>query len=157
MATMPLMDVAGVSEGLLEIVHAERSVGALGELPDGRAGQGGVARLLPGNDVGARSGDGLAAPLHVMGHLRHQIGHRPAGHEQGRLLAQELGGPLLEGDDGRIVAEDVVAHFRLVHGLAHCGRGMSDGVAAKIDHAGSLMAELPPLACRWLVAGAAGR
>jgi hypothetical protein len=37
--------------------------------------------------------------------------------------------------DGGVFAVNVVADFGLQHGAAHGGRGLGDGVAAKIDHA----------------------
>src|SRR5204862_2039902 len=58
---------------------------------------------------------------------------RAGGDEQPRLLAQELGGALLEGDDGGIVAEDVVADLGLGHGPAHLRRRLRDRVRAKVD------------------------
>jgi len=41
----------------------------------------------------------------------------------------------LQAVHGGIVAEDVVAHFRAGHGLAHRGRRLRDGVAAEVESA----------------------
>ena len=43
----------------------------------------------------------------------------PRRHEQRRLLAEQLGCALLEGDDGGVVAEDVVPQLGLEHHAAH--------------------------------------
>ena len=52
------------------------------------------------------------------------------------LLAGQLGGALLERDDGGVVAEDVVADLGLGHRAAHRRRGLGDGVGAKVDEVG---------------------
>ena len=59
----------------------------------------------------------------------------PLRDEQAGLLAEQLGGALLERDDGRVVAEDVVADLGLGHRAAHGGRRAGDGVAAQVDRA----------------------
>ena len=87
------------------------------------------------DDVRRRLGDDLAAPRHVR-HLAHQVAHRAAGHEQAGLLAEQLGGALLERDDGRVVPEHVVADLGIGHGAAHLGGGVRDGVGAQVDEVG---------------------
>ena len=57
----------------------------------------------------------------------------PDGDEQAGFLAEQLGRALLEGVDGRVVAEDVVADLGLGHRPAHPGGGLGDGVAAQVD------------------------
>ena len=59
----------------------------------------------------------------------------PLAHEQAGLLAEQLGGPLLERVDGRVVAEDVVADLGLGHRPAHLGGRLGDGVGAEVDEA----------------------
>ena len=66
-------------------------------------------------------------------HLGDEVAHRAGGDEQPGLLAEQLRGALLERDDGRVVAEDVVADLGLGHGPAHLGRRLRDGVGAKVD------------------------
>ena len=73
----------------------------------------------------------------------------------------------LEGVDGRVVAEDVVADLGVGHRPAHGLRRMGDGVAAQIDRHGGrvydrgmfrqLAAGIPSLAreLRWLDADSA--
>ena len=72
-------------------------------------------------------------PRAQVGHLGDEVAHRPGGDEQAGLLAEQLGGAFLEGVDGRVVAEDVVADLGLGHRPAHRRRGLGDGVAAQVD------------------------
>jgi hypothetical protein len=69
-----------------------------------------------------------------VGELGDQVAHRPGGHEQAGLLAQQLGGTCLERLDRRVVLEDVVADLGVGHRAAHRGRRVGDGVAAQVDH-----------------------
>jgi len=64
---------------------------------------------------------------------RDLVRHRPGGHPHGRFLAQQRRDAVLQRIDGRVLAVDVVAHFRGRHGLAHSGGRAGDGVAAQID------------------------
>ena len=64
---------------------------------------------------------------------RNQVAHRPADHQQGRLLAEPLGGHLLEPVDGGVLTEDVVAKLGMVNRLPHLRRGKSYSIAAKIN------------------------
>ena len=75
------------------------------------------ARLVD-DEVVLAAGDGLLAAAEVR-HLGDEVAHRAAGDEQAGLLAEQLGGALLEGDDGRVVAEDVVADLGVGHRAAH--------------------------------------
>ena len=52
---------------------------------------------------------------------RDQVPHRAAENQHRRLLAKQLGGPLLERLDGGIVVIIVVTDFRVVHCTAHLG------------------------------------
>ncbi len=67
------------------------------------------------------AGDDLLASAEVR-ELGDEVAHRAARDEQAGLLAEELGGAFLEGDDGRVVAEHVVADLGLGHRAAHRGR-----------------------------------
>jgi hypothetical protein len=97
-----------------------------------RAQHRGTSRLVA---VGMRllADDDLLPALAVR-HERGEVGLGPGGEEEALLHAEALGGDFLQSVDGRVVAEDVVAHGGLGHGAAHRGRGLRDGVAAKIDH-----------------------
>ena len=61
----------------------------------------------------------ISSPRGEVGHQGDEVAHRAAGDEQAGLLAGQLGGALLERDDGRVVAEDVVADLGVGHGPAH--------------------------------------
>ena len=134
-----LMGVRGIAEGVVQLAQIPRAVRALGHLPDRGPHDDGMAGLLVRDHVGARSGDRLLSSSQVP-QLRNEVRHRPAGDEEGGLLAEQLGGTFLQGVDRWVVAEDVVAQLGLVHGLPH-GRGrVGDGVAAEIDHSASFEA-----------------
>jgi hypothetical protein len=92
------------------------------------------AALIVG-DVTPRLGQDLVAGLGVeaKGDL---VAHRPAGDEEGRLLAQDLGGAALECPDGRVLAVHVVADLGRGHGGAHGGRRPGERIAPEVDHAG---------------------
>ena len=92
-----------------------------------------MAGGLVHDDVRLPARDRLHAPLEV-GQLRHEIALGPARDEERGFLAEQLGGPLLQGVDGGIVAQDVVAHLGLGHRATHLGRRPGDGVAPQIDH-----------------------
>ena len=66
-------------------------------------------------------------------HLGDEVAHRPGGDEQAGLLAEQLGGALLEGVDRGVVAEDVVADLGVGHRPAHRRGWVGDGVAAQVD------------------------
>ena len=129
-----LVKVARVAEGVAELGEVPGAVGALRHLLDRRADDYGMAGLLVRDDVGGCAGDRLLAAA-KMPELSHEVAHGPARHEQGRFLAEQLRGPLFEGVDGGVVAEDVVAELGIMHGPAHRRRRMSDCVAAQIDEA----------------------
>ena len=80
----------------------------------------------------ARPRDRLLAALQVR-QLGDDVAHRAAGDEQASLLAQEVGGTLLEGVDGRVVTEHVVAHLGGGHRAPHRLGRLRDGVAAQVD------------------------
>ncbi len=87
---------------------------------------------LPGSVVTADRGQDLAATWDVS-HDAHEVAHRATGHEQRGLLAQQLGRARLEGVDGRVVPEDVVAELGRCHRAPHGRRRLRDGVGTEID------------------------
>ena len=102
------------------------------ERADGRAHDDGMPGGLIQDDVALAAGDRLlAAP--EMGELGDEVAHRARGDEEPGLLAEELGGPLLEGIDRRVVAEHVVPDLGRGHGAAHLGRRLRDGVGSEVD------------------------
>ena len=127
-----LVGVVRVAHGGADVVEVHRAVGARRHAPDAGPGDDGVTGGFVEDDVGFGLRDDLAAPRHV-GHVRHEIAHRAAGHEEAGLLAGQLRGALLEGVDGGVVAEDVVAHHRLGHGPTHLWGGSRDGVRTEVD------------------------
>ncbi len=61
------------------------------------------------------------------------VAHRPTHDEQGRFLANRLGGQFLQAVDRRIVAEDVIAKWRAPHRLVHFLGRTGYGIAAQVD------------------------
>jgi len=61
------------------------------------------------------------------------VAHRPRGEVEAGLFAEQPSGVLLQADDGRVVAEDVVADLGLEHHAAHLRRRTRDSVAAQVD------------------------
>ena len=92
------------------------------------------AALLVEEDVRLGVQEDLVAALGVRaeGGL---VAHRPRREVERRLLAEQLGGALLEAQDGGIVAEDVVVDLGLGHRLPHLGRRPRHRVAAQVDRA----------------------
>ena len=84
------------------------------------------------DDVVLATGDRLLASREV-GKLGDEAAHRPAGHEEPGLLAQQLRGTFLEGGSGGVLAEDVVAHLGFGHGPPHLRRWLGDGVRTEVD------------------------
>ncbi len=83
-----------------------------------------VRAAFAGDDV-----RGLVRQNFVAGPAMHQRGrdvaHGAGGHEHGGLLAEQIGHPLAQQIDGRIVADLLVADLGPRHRLAHCQ--VSDG------------------------------
>ena len=127
-----LVGVGRVAERGVDGGRVERAVGPVLEAPGARADDDRVAGGLVDDEVMLRAGDHLLAAAEV-GHHRREVAHRAARDEQAGLLAEQLRGALLEGDDGRVVAEDVVADLGLGHRPAHGVGGPRDGVAAEVD------------------------
>ena len=127
-----LVGVGRVAEGGFDLGRVDRPVRPVLERADARADDDRVTGRLVDDHVVLATGDGLLAAGEV-GHLGDEVAHRPAGDEQAGFLAEQLGGALLERDDRRVVAEDVVAELGLGHRAAHRRRGVGDGVAAQVD------------------------
>jgi len=96
------------------------------------AAEGGGAARLGEEDVGVGVGDDLLSLPRTDQHAD-EVAHGSAGHEEGGLLAEPLGGDLLEAVDGRVLAEDIVAQLGVGHGPAHLRAGHGEGVGAKVD------------------------
>ena len=126
------MGIARVAEGGADVVEVDRPIRLLRQRPDRGAGDDRVTGRLVQDHVVLSAGDRLLTPAEV-GELGDEIAHRPGGDEQPRLLAQQLGGPLLEGGDGRIIAEDVVADLGCCHRPAHLVGRLRDGVGPQVD------------------------
>ena len=129
-ADQPRPDVMGVvgTDETAQVVEREEAAVAF-ERPRRHAREPGDPAGLPDVDVRRRAAQELVAGLrvHADGDL---VGHRAGGDEDRGLLAQELGGPFLEGLDRRVVAEDVVADLRLGHRPTHAGRRPRDRVGS---------------------------
>ena len=98
----------------------------------GDAEQLGVGALLVADDVAIGFAQEFVAGLAVDAHAE-LVAHRAGGDEEGRFFAEHAGDSLFEAADGRVFAEDVVAHFGGGHGGAHAGCGASYGIAAEVD------------------------
>jgi hypothetical protein len=64
---------------------------------------------------------------------REQVSLRPACHQQRGFLLEDAGGFGLQGVDGRVFGEHVVAERRLDHRVEHRLGWLRDGVASKIQ------------------------
>ena len=62
------------------------------------------------------------------------------GQVDGFVLAEQLSGPTLELEDGRVLAFLLVAHLGRGHRRAHVLRGLRRRIGAEIDHAENLAA-----------------
>jgi hypothetical protein len=76
-------------------------------------------RVGPREQFPAARGDQLQRDL---------VGHRAGRAEQRRLMPEQLGDPLLQQGDGRVVAEDVVADRGVHHRRPHAGRRPGNSV-----------------------------
>jgi len=101
-----------------DVLEAERAVSLIWDRVGHDPAQAGHAALLVQERVAlVAQYDLVAAP--AVGQQRHQITHGAARDEEGCLFAKPLCGLALQLVDSRIVPIDIVAHFGLVHGLAH--------------------------------------
>ena len=124
-----LVRVGRVAEGGVDGGQVEGAIRAVLEAPRAGADDDRVACRLVDDQVVLGAGDDLLAAAEV-GHHGREIAHRPARDEEAGLLAEELRGALLEGDDGRVVSEDIVADLGLGHRSAHGVGRARNGVAA---------------------------
>ena len=114
-----------------ELADVEDAVRAV-ERSAGDAGEDRRAAGLVLEDVAIEIAEKLVAGTGVDAH-GDLVRHRPRRHEEGRLLAEELGRAAFELADGRVLAEDVVADLGGGHGGPHAGRRPGDGIAAQIE------------------------
>ena len=116
-----------------DVGHAQRAVA----LRFHRLGLDGAqhrhAARLPAVSVPALAHDGLVAALAVAPQCN-QVGLRARGCEECGLKTQQLRCMLLQRVHRRVVGKHIVAQRGLEHGLTHGGRGLGDGVAAKVGH-----------------------
>ena len=134
--------VVRVTERRLDLGRVDRPVRAVVQGADARSDDDRVTGRLVDDEVVLAAGDRLLAAREV-GHLGDQVAHRPRRDEQAGFLAEQLRRALLEGVDGRVVAEDVVADLGLGHRPPHRRGGLGDGVAAQVDpgHGGRVYGE----------------
>ena len=126
------VQIAPRTDGVTYLVGREdAAVG--GERLHREAGVDGRPAQLVAKDVRHRLGDDLVARLGQRSE-RDLISHRGRRDEDRLVLAEQLGGALLERDHGRVFALLLVADNRFGNGLAHARRGLRDGVRAKVDH-----------------------
>ena len=65
----------------------------------------------------------------------------PLTPEMALAAGRQGGGPLLQGQDGRVILEHVIPKGGRDHGLLHPGSGSGDGVASEIDDRRSVHGE----------------
>lgn len=68
------------------------------------------------------------------------VAHCAGGDERRVFFAQQVGDAFFESADGRVLAEDVVAHFGGGHRGPHGSGGAGERVATEVDHGGRLEA-----------------
>ena len=130
-AHQPGLDEVGVigGDGGPHVLKRQGTVGLHGNrLQSHRAQHGGSLRLVA-IDVRGRAQHGPFSTLAVA-HHRQQVGHGAGWHEQGRLLAQQLGTFVLERIDAGIFPIDIITHLGVQHALAHGLRGLGHGITS---------------------------
>ena len=142
--------------GLVVVVGAKGRAKLSGShVPSGSGGDGsyrgagddGVATGLHLHQVCSGISDDLTAPGDVR-HVRDEVAHGAACHVEGSGLAGQLGRALLQGDDGGVVTEDIIADLGCGHGHAHGRAGLGDGVGTEVDEVGHGPASISPLHAR---------
>ena len=113
-----LVRVRRVAEGLIDLGGVHGAVGPVLERADARPDDHGMTGGLVDDEMVLAAGDRLLTAREV-GHLGDEVAHRAARDEEAGLLAEQLGGALLEGVDRRVVTEDVVTELRVGHRPAH--------------------------------------
>jgi hypothetical protein len=115
-----LVRVGRIAERRIDRGEVQGPVGPVLERPRADTHHDGMAGCLVDDEVVRGAGDDLLASGEV-GHHRHEVAHRAGRDEQPGVLAEQVGGPLLEGDDGRVVAKHIVPDLgrghRSTHGL----------------------------------------
>src|SRR5215472_7980314 len=76
------------------------------------------------------------------------VAHGACRQIERRLAASQLGGPILQAVDRRVIAVPVVAHLRSGHCMPHLLRWLGDGVGAEVN-AGVHAPHHTGLACYW--------
>ena len=87
--------------------------------------------------VGSEADDVLVAALAVA-EQGDQVGLGARGGKHRRLLAGQLCRELLQGIHRWVLAVDIVPQLGGLHGLAHGGSRAGNGVAAQVNHLGSV-------------------
>ena len=64
---------------------------------------------------------------------RDLVGHRARRAKQRGFVSREFSASPLQFLNALVFPEDIVAHRRVVHGLAHAFGGQGDGVASQVD------------------------
>ena len=122
----------GGPHGVGERVERERPIGrGRHGMVDEAAKDRGAAGLVV-VDVRLVADDHLA-PARAMRQQAGEVAHRPARHEDRRVLAHALRGAAFELVDRRVVPEHVVADVGRRHRRAHGGRGAGNGIRAEVD------------------------
>ena len=127
-----LVGIARIAERLGDLDRVDGAVRPLAQGPNRGPDDDGVAGGLVLDDVALGSGDRLL-PAGQVGQLGDEVALGAGGHEQPGLLAQQVGGALLEGDHRRVVAEHVVADLGRRHRPAHRVGRPGHGVGAQVD------------------------
>ena len=111
----------------------------------------GMRTAFAGNDVRALMGqDFIARP--AMHEGRRDVAHRARRHEHGRFLAEQVGHALAQQVYGRVVADLLVADFRLRHRLAHRGRRARLRVRQQVDADGRRPSDRAGQGCSaWII------
>ncbi|MCY1234821.1 hypothetical protein D9M72_474120 [compost metagenome] len=123
-------------DGGLHLAKIQAAIGlALDRLGlDGAQHGGATALVFVG--VGLLADDVLVTAFTVS-HQPQQVAHGAGRYEERGLEAQALGEARFQTVDAGIFAIDIVAQLGALHGFAHAGGGLGDGVATQVDQAHS--------------------
>ena len=142
------MDVGAVADGVGHILGGDASAGVVRHQPDLGAGEGsGAGRFVP-EHMGFLAHNHFVAPA-APGQGGDEVTHGAAGGEQAGFLAHQGGGAFLQGVDGGILAEHVVADFGGGHSAAHFVSGLGNGVATQVNRSHKASGGLCRHARRW--------
>lgn len=112
--------------------RVEPTTGVVGDQSRLHPGDRGRSPQLVVEDVGLAPGDQLI-PARTMGQRRHQVAHRPRGHEQGRFLAHPLGGDLLQPLHCWVLSPAIIADLCGRHRSPHRLGRLCYRIGAQID------------------------